>query len=342
MRELKISTAANLMVFMTDSADHVSGKTGLTLTITASKDGGAFGSITPTVTERGSGWYSLALTAGHTDTLGDLALHVTASGADPTDLVCRVIAMDKTVANTPAAVNTIANDAIKAATIEAAALNNKGNWNVGKTGYSLTQSFPSNFASLAIDASGHVVLQDASLVTAKLGTFALAKSTNITGFNDLDAAGIRTAVGMATANLDTQLSGLPTASGIADAVWTEAIADHSSVSGSVAEALAAAGASGDPWITNLPGSYTGSQAGKVIGDISAAVAGAISEITGIADAPATPTLKQAVMLVYMWLRNDTQATSAERRIFNDAGTEILDATMADNGTTFSQGKLTDA
>lgn len=33
----------------------------------------------------------------------------------------------------------------------------------------------------------------------------LAKGTGVTGFNDLDAAGIRTAVGMSSANLDTQL-----------------------------------------------------------------------------------------------------------------------------------------
>lgn len=83
---LKQSTARNLLVFMTDSSDRVTGKTGLTLTITASKDGGAFAGIAPTVTERGSGWYSVALTAGNTDTLGDLALHVTAAGADPTDV----------------------------------------------------------------------------------------------------------------------------------------------------------------------------------------------------------------------------------------------------------------
>lgn len=89
---LKQSTARNLLVFMTQSADHVTGLTGATLTITASKDGGAFGSISPTVTERGSGWYSLALTASHTDTLGDLALHITAASADPTDLVRQVVA----------------------------------------------------------------------------------------------------------------------------------------------------------------------------------------------------------------------------------------------------------
>lgn len=90
MRTVKQSTAYDVMVFMVDAADHVSGKTGLTLTITASKAGAAFASISPTVTERGNGWYSLALTTSHTDTLGDFALHITGSGADPTDLALQV------------------------------------------------------------------------------------------------------------------------------------------------------------------------------------------------------------------------------------------------------------
>lgn len=90
MRLVKQNAAYNLTVFMTDAVDHVSAKTGLTLTITASKDGAAFGAITPTVTELANGWYKLALTASHTDTVGDLALHVTGSGADPTDLVLQV------------------------------------------------------------------------------------------------------------------------------------------------------------------------------------------------------------------------------------------------------------
>lgn len=90
MRKAKQSTAKNVMVLMVDSTDHVTGKTGLTMTITASKDGGAFASISPTVTERGNGWYSLALTASHTDTLGDLALHISGAAADPADMVLLV------------------------------------------------------------------------------------------------------------------------------------------------------------------------------------------------------------------------------------------------------------
>jgi hypothetical protein len=55
-----------------------------------------------------------------------------------------------------------------------------------------------------------------------------------------------------------------TASGIADAVWDEAISGHAGA-GSTGEALSAAGAAGNPWITTLPGTYTAGQAGYIIG-----------------------------------------------------------------------------
>jgi hypothetical protein len=76
--------------------------------------------------------------------------------------------------------------------------------------------------------------------------------------------------------------------------------------------------------------------------LSHLVTDAMAEITGASDIPATPTLSQAVMLLYMRERNDTQTTTSERRIFNDAGAEVLDGPMSDNGSIFSQGKLTDA
>jgi hypothetical protein len=96
MRELIQSTAANVMAFMVLSSDSKTGATGKTLTITASKDGGAFNSISPTVTERGSGWYNIALTTSHTDTLGDLALHITEADCDPSDFKMLVVSGDLT------------------------------------------------------------------------------------------------------------------------------------------------------------------------------------------------------------------------------------------------------
>jgi len=46
--------------------------------------------------------------------------------------------------------------------IAASAFNGKGDWNIGKTGYSLTQAFPTNFASLSVTAGGLVDITQAA------------------------------------------------------------------------------------------------------------------------------------------------------------------------------------
>ena len=122
-------------------------------------------------------------------------------------------------------------------------------------------------AKADVNAEADAALADAGVTTTVTGRIDAAISTRLAGASytaPLDAAGTRTAVGLASANLDTQLGALPTAAENADAVWDEAIADHAG-SGSTGEALSAAGAAGDPWITTLPGSYTSGQAGYIIG-----------------------------------------------------------------------------
>jgi len=73
--------------------------------------------------------------------------------------------------------------------------------------------------------------------------------------------------------------------------------------------------------------------------VSFPVGGVLSELT--TTPAATPTWAQAMMLLYQWLRNDGDGTATLRRIMNDAGSAISEATMADDGTTFNQGKLAD-
>ena len=286
---LKQSIARNLHVFMTDSADHITGKAGLTLTIAAAKDGAAFASITPTVTELANGWYSLALTTAHTDTLGDLSLHITSSGADASDLSrqvvldlpgiaqtgdsyarlgaagagltalgdTRVANLDATIssrtkpADTQAAVTTVTNltnaptagdltaamktsvtTAATAATPTAAAVTGAVGSVAGNVGGSVasvvadvgvTQAGAdkvwgsagrtlTSFGTLVADVATAVWAATTRLLTA--GTnIVLAKGTGVTGFNDLDAAGVRAAVGLAVANLDTQIATLSTYTG---------------------------------------------------------------------------------------------------------------------------------
>lgn len=92
-------TAVPLMFLMIDSADHLAGKTGLSPTVTISKNGAAFGAPAGAVTEISVGWYKVAGNATDANTLGPLALHATSAGADPTDSLYRVVAPPATQAS---------------------------------------------------------------------------------------------------------------------------------------------------------------------------------------------------------------------------------------------------
>jgi hypothetical protein len=82
MRRIAKDKAYTAMVYATLLSDHRTPATGKTLVITISKAGAAFASISPTVTERGNGWYAVALVAADTDTEGDLALRGVTAAAD--------------------------------------------------------------------------------------------------------------------------------------------------------------------------------------------------------------------------------------------------------------------
>lgn len=75
----------------------------------------------------------------------------------------------------------------------------------------LTTAHGSGSYQTATGFSTHSAADIWSVTTRRLsdGTnIVLAKGTGITGFNDLDAVAVRTALGLASANLDTQLSGI--------------------------------------------------------------------------------------------------------------------------------------
>ncbi len=129
----KQSTARNEMVFLVQSADHVTGAGGLTLAITASKDGAAFASISPTTTDRGNGWYNLALDTTHTNTLGDLAFHITAATADALDFKLTV-ELDRVGATITGVTGNVS----------------------GSVGSISGITFPTNFSVLSIDGNGRI------------------------------------------------------------------------------------------------------------------------------------------------------------------------------------------
>lgn len=227
---LKQSTARNLMVFLTASSDHVTGLTGATLTITASKNGAAFASITPTVTERGDGWYNLALTSAHTDTLGDLVLHVTAASADPIDLREQVFAG---LPGESVTVSSIGTDVITSTALASSAVTEIATGVRTELATELGRIDVATSTRLA--TSGYTVPPTASAnatavrseLTTELGRIDVAVSTRL-----------------ATAGYTAP----PTVGDIADAVWDEAISGHLSA-GSTGKALddASAGGGGTDW-----------------------------------------------------------------------------------------------
>lgn len=79
----------------------------------------------------------------------------------------------------------------------------------------------------------------------------------------------------------------------------------------------------------------------LIDSLVSSVAGTLSEPTGIADAPAAPTLKQALALLYIALRNQAKVTTTKRQYYNDAGVVILEALINDASSEFTQGELDD-
>jgi hypothetical protein len=74
---------SNFPFLMVDSSDHLTGKTGLTITGTVSKDGGAFAALTNSATEISNGMYKINLAAAdlNADTV---ILKFAGSGADTT------------------------------------------------------------------------------------------------------------------------------------------------------------------------------------------------------------------------------------------------------------------
>jgi hypothetical protein len=242
--------------------------------------------------------YTLTATTGLGNQTANLTGNVSGSVGSVTGAVGSVTGA---VGSVTAAVTlpTIPANWIAAAGIAASALNGKGDWNVGKTGYALTATtgLGNQTANITGNLSGSVgsVTGAVGSVTGAVGSVTAAVTLPTIPANWITAAGIAAdAIGAselaadAASEIGTAVwaaSGRdlsttpPTAAGIADAVWDEILSGHAGV-GSTGAALAAAGGSGDPWATALPGSYGAGTAGKIVGDnINAAISSRMATYT---------------------------------------------------------------
>lgn len=115
-------------------------------------------------------------------------------------------------------------------------------------------------------------LTDIKGTTFVKDTTSLPQCLTATGFSTLDAAGVRTAVGLVSANLDTQLGDIPTNSELASAVANVSV-DEIQVS-----ALA------DLFNTNSGTTYSSAVSGSLVKEIADNAGGSALTESGIADA----------------------------------------------------------
>lgn len=92
---LKGSTKVNMRFLLVLTSDHITGATGITPTVTISKNGAAFASPSGAVTEISNGWYKVAGHATDTNTYGPVDIQVSGTGCDPSSFhVLDVVAYD--------------------------------------------------------------------------------------------------------------------------------------------------------------------------------------------------------------------------------------------------------
>jgi hypothetical protein len=287
------STSYPLVFLMIQSADHISGATGLSPTVTLSKAGGSFAGPSGSVTEIANGWYRVAGNATDSNTLGPLILHASGTGADPVDMLFEVVAHDvqdavrlglsalpNAAANANGGLPILSSSGSTLAYTVSTLTTYTGNTpqtgdsfaRIGSTGSGLTSLAPASTAlSTAQWTNGRAAaLDNLDAAVSTRSTYAggdtggtttlLARLTSTRAglLDNLDAA-ITTR--LATAGYTAP----PSAATVAAAAWDLTTSGHTTA-GTFGAAMNAAGSAGDPWATSLPGSYGSGTAGKIVGD----------------------------------------------------------------------------
>ena len=188
----------------------------------------------------------------------------------------------------------------------------------------------------------------------------------VTG-TSLDAAGVRTAVGLASANLDTQLGDLPTNAELAtalaaadDAILTAIAALNNLSQANIRTAVGLGSANLDTQLGDLP---TNAELATALGTADDAILTAIAALNNLSAAQvnaevldvlsvdtfaepgqgtpsATTTLAVKLGYLYKAWRNRTTQTSTTYSLYNDDATTVAQkATVSDNATTFDRGEV---
>lgn len=200
---IRQSTACTIIIGPILDASGVAVTDGVVGDIKISKNGAAPAALngSATLTHRHSGVYSLALTTTDTNTVGTAQITIDdgTNAMAPKDLqVVEEAIYDAFYASSatgllPANVTQIAGASVSTSSAQIGV-------NVVNAGGTAWATVVTNLVSSIWSATTRILTAGTNIV--------LAKGTGVTGFTDLDAAGVRTAVGLSTANLDDQLGNI--------------------------------------------------------------------------------------------------------------------------------------
>lgn len=139
--------------------------------------------------------------------------------------------------------------------------------------------------------------------------------TTATGFSTLDAAGVRSALGLASANLDSQLGDIPTNLELAVALATSDDATLAAIAG----------------LNNLSAAEVNAEVLDVLNVDTFAEESSVP--------PSTTSLRKKIGWIFMWMRNRSNQTSTQRKLYaDDATTVVSTETVSDDGTTYEKGE----
>lgn len=308
-----------------DSTDFTTRETGLSsFTVYRSRNGGAAAAFTtPTVTEVDAtnmpGVYKLLLDEDMTIDSGDDAqeyvVHITHAGMAPVTRVFELWRREVTAGGTltvaagvgQASVQSIVANAITATAIASNAITS-AKIAASAIGASQIASDAITAAKIAADAIGASELATDAVNEIVAAVWAAATRTLSanTNLNDLSAAGVRAAVGLAAADLDTQLAAILTDTGTTLDGKLDAIAAY--IDTEVAAILA---------LLDDPRAEPGQGA-----------------------PPVNPDLATKIDYLYKAWRNKKEQTASEHRLFADDGSTIdQKATVSDDGSTTTVGEM---
>ena len=254
MRVIKQGSTPTILFLLVSSTNHVSGlATGATPVVYVGKGASGTGSLssnTATAVDTANlpGWYRLALTATETNTIGDLVVHASATGADDTDRLFVVESND-----------------ISGITTDIAAKASQSSVTAIPTNPLLTTD--SRLNNLDAQVSTRLAT---SGYTAPPATVVLAanQTCNITGNLSGSVGSVTGSVGSVTGSVGSVLGAVGSVTGSVGSV----LGAVGSVTGSVASVTGSVGsvAGAVASVTGSVGSVAGNVGGSVIGTVTLA------------------------------------------------------------------------